>query len=150
MPTKRAIKIELNAKEEALVHYEMEWGRNPSIRRQSKILYFANQGAGTLKELCKKTGHDSKTVTRMLELYQTMGVEAIYKCSRGKRINHLEAISDELEAYFEENPPTDVPDAVRKIKEHFHINITATPVRYWLKAKAIHVKSQEVFRQKQT
>ncbi len=31
MPIKRKIKIELNSKEDALVHYEMEWGRNDSI-----------------------------------------------------------------------------------------------------------------------
>ena len=29
-----------------------------------------------------------------------MGINAIYQCKRGKRINHLEQISDELEAYF--------------------------------------------------
>ena len=72
-----------------------------------------------------------------------MGTDAIYQCKRGKRIHHLEQISDELEAYFDENPPKDVPDAVRKIKENFGIPITATPVRYWLKAKAIHTKSQK-------
>lgn len=57
-----------------------------------------------------------------------MGTDAIYQCKRGKRIHHLEQISDELEAYFDENPPKDVPDAVRKIKENFGIPITATPV----------------------
>ncbi|MDE7120610.1 MAG: MarR family transcriptional regulator [Oscillospiraceae bacterium] len=93
MPKKRAIKIELRAKDEALVHYEMEWGRNESIRRQAAILYYANQGTATQKELCEKTGHDHKTVNRILELYQTSGVQAVYQCSRGKRINHLEQIS---------------------------------------------------------
>ena len=150
MPVKRKIKIELNKKEEALVHYEMEWGRNDSIKRQAKILYYANQGAETMKELCEKTGHDAKTIDRILKLYQTVGTDAIYQCKRGKRINHLEQISDELEAYFNENPPSDVPDAVRKIKEKFNIEITATPVRKWLKAKAIHTKSQKVYHQKQT
>ena len=46
MPKKREIKIELNAKEEALVHYEMEWGNLPPLKKkQAKILYYANQGA---------------------------------------------------------------------------------------------------------
>ena len=138
MGTKRKVKIELNAKEEALVHYESEWGRNESIKRAARILHCANIGTETMRELCEKTGYDFETVSRMLKLYQTMGVDAIYQCRRGKRINHLEQISD-----------TDVPDAVRKIKEHFGINITATPVRYWLKAKAIRIKSQRAYRQKQ-
>ncbi len=150
MPTKRKIKIELNKKEEAIVHYEMECGRNDSIKRQAKILYYANQGTETLKELCEKTGHDTKTIDRILKLYQTKGVDAVYQCKRGKRINHLEQISDELEAYFNENPPTDVPDAVKKIHEKFNIKITATPVRKWLKAKAIRTKSQKAYLQKPT
>ena len=53
------------------------------------------------------------------------------------------------EAYFDENPPHDVPDAVRKIHEKFNLNITETPVRYWLKAKAIRTKSQEAYQRKQ-
>ena len=145
MLKKREIKLELTNKEAALVHYEMEFGRNDSIKRQAKILHFANQGTETLKELCVKTGHDKKTVNRVLDLFCTMGTDAIYKCQRGKRINHLEQISDELEAYFDENPPTDVPDAVRKIKEKFNLNITATPVRNWLKANDIRTKNQKAF-----
>ena len=96
MGTKRKVKIELNAKEEALVHYESEWGRNESIKRAARILHYANIGTETMRELCEKTGYDFETVSRMLKLYQTMGVDAIYQCRRGKRINHLEQISDEL------------------------------------------------------
>ena len=128
MPRKREIKIELNAKEEALVHYEMEWGRNRSIRKQAKILYYANQGAASMKELCERTGCDPKTNNRMLKLYETMGVNAIYQCKRGKRINHLDQISDELEAYFHENPPSSSTEAVRIIREKFHIQIILLPV----------------------
>mgnify|MGYP006926052329 FL=1 len=36
MPKKRKIEIELTAKEEAFVHYEMEFGRNESIKRQDR------------------------------------------------------------------------------------------------------------------
>ena len=57
MPKKRKIEIELTAKEEAFVHYEMEFRRNESIKRQTQILYYANQGADTIAELCWRTGH---------------------------------------------------------------------------------------------
>ena len=115
MGSKRKINIQLNKKEAALIHYEMEFGRNETIKKQARILYYANQGADTLTELCEKTGNCYRTVNRMLKLYETMGAKAIYQCIRGKRINHLEQIADELEAYFDKNPPNDVPDAVRKI-----------------------------------
>lgn len=150
MGMKRKIKIQLSPKEATLVHYEMEFGRNETIKRQARILYYANQGAETITELCGKTGNCFRMVDRMLKLYETKGAEAIYQCRRGKRINHLEQIAEELEAYFDQNPPNDVPDAVRKILEKFKIEITATPVRKWLKAKAIRTKSQKVYRQKQT
>lgn len=150
MGAKRKINVKLDAKAAALVHYEMEFGRNETIKKQARILYYANEGTDTVTELCEKTGCCYRAVDRMLKLYETMGKDAIYQCARGKRINHLEQIADELEAYFDKNPPNSVPDAVRKIKEHFGINITDTPVRYWLKAKAIRTKSQKAYRQKQT
>lgn len=150
MGTKCKINIQLNQKEYALVHYEMEFGRNKTIKNQAKVLYYAHQGTDTITELCKKTENCYRTVTQILKLYETMETDAIYQCKRGKRIHHLEQISDELEAYFDENPLKDVPDAVRKIKENFGIPITATPVRYWLKAKAIRTKSQKAYLQKQT
>ena len=150
MPTKRKIKIELTSKEYALVQYEREWGRNASIRRTANILYYASIGCGMLKELCEKTGNDKNTVKRVLGLYETMGVEAMYKCQRGKRPSRLDAISDELEEYFDKNPPSDAPNAVRMIKERFGIVIAVTPVKNWLKAKAIHTKKQKVYLQKQT
>ena len=55
MPKKRKIEIELTAKEEAFIHYEMEFGRNESIKRQAQILYYANQGADTIAEFCRRT-----------------------------------------------------------------------------------------------
>ena len=92
MAVKQKIKIELSEKEKALVHYESEWGRNETIKRQSRILYYANMGTESITELCQKTGYNYETIIRVLKLYQTMGIDAIYQCKRGKRINHLEQI----------------------------------------------------------
>ena len=54
MGTKCKINIQLNQKEYALVHYEMEFGRNKAIKNQAKILYYAHYGTDTITELCKK------------------------------------------------------------------------------------------------
>lgn len=54
MGTKCKINIQLNQKEYALVHYEMEFGRNKTIKNQAKVLYYAHQGTDTITELCKK------------------------------------------------------------------------------------------------
>ena len=45
MGTKIKIKIQLAQKDEALVHYEMEFGKNETIKKQARILYYASQGA---------------------------------------------------------------------------------------------------------
>lgn len=150
MPIKRKIKIELSTKEAALVQYEKECGRNASIRRQANILYYAGIGCEMMKELCEKTGNDKNTIERIIKLYETMGVDAIYVCQRGRRPSRLDPISDELEYYFDKNPPSDAPEAVRVIRERFGINITVTPVKNWLKAKAIRTEKQKAYLQKQT
>ncbi|MFR6399287.1 helix-turn-helix domain-containing protein [Ruminococcus sp.] len=121
MGTKCKINIQLNQKEYALVHYEMEFGRNKTIKNQAKVLYYAHQGTDTITELCKKTENCYRTVTRILKLYEAMGTDAIYQCKRGKRIHHLEQISDELEAYFDENPLKDVPDIVGAKRENLYL-----------------------------
>ena len=133
MPTKKAIKIALTEKEEALLHYESYFGKNASVKKHARILYEAGQGAESRTELCKRADAGKAAVNRILEKYTVYGVETVYQCSHGKRRNHLDEIGEELEMYFDENPPESVPDAVQKIKEHFGVVITETPVRIWLK-----------------
>ena len=43
MPTKKAIKIALTEKEEALLHYESYFGKNASVKTHARILYEAGQ-----------------------------------------------------------------------------------------------------------
>ena len=114
-----------------------------------EILYEAGQGAESLTELCKRAGAGKVAVSRLLEKYTIYGTEAIYQCSRGKRRNHLDETGEELEMYFDKNPPESVPDAVQKIKEHFGIVITETPVRIWLKKRNIVTGNQKAYREKQ-
>ena len=149
MPTKKAIKIALTEKEEALLHYESYFGKNASVKKHARILYEAGQGAESRTELCKRADAGKAAVNRILEKYTVYGVEAVYQCSHGKRRNHLDEIGEELEMYFDENPPESVPDAVQKIKEHFGVVITETPVRIWLKKRNIVTGSQKVYQEKQ-
>lgn len=75
-----------------------------------------------------------------------MGTDAVYQCKRGN--------ASIIWSRF----PTNWKYISMKIRHHmfrmqgekFNIEITATPVRKWLKAKAIRTKSQKAYRQKQT
>ena len=111
----------------------MRWNLDKIIRLKIKQKFYIMliMELTQSQNYVKKTENCYRIVARILKLYEAMGTDAIYQCKHGKRIHHLEQISDELEAYFDENPPKDVPDAVRKIKENFGIPITTTPVRYW-------------------
>ena len=104
----------------------------------------AGQGAESRTELCKRADAGKAAVNRILKKYSVYGVETVYQCSHGKRRNHLDEIGEELEMYFDENPPESVPDAVQKIKEHFGVMITETPVRIWLKKKYRYRKSKSI------
>lgn len=55
MVKKRTIKIELSEEEEALVYYERICGRNESIKKHAKVLYYANRGTTSLREWKKKS-----------------------------------------------------------------------------------------------
>ena len=78
MRTKCKINIQLNQKEYTLVHYEMKFERNKTIKNQAKILYYAHQGTDTITKLCKKTENCYRIVSQILKLYETMGTDAIY------------------------------------------------------------------------
>ncbi|GEM_PF-2000902 len=101
MPKKIEMKIELTEKEEALLHYEIFFGKNASVKKHARILYEAGRGAESLTELCKRADAGKAAVSRLMKKYTEYGVKAIYQCSRGKRRNHLDEIGEELEAYFD-------------------------------------------------
>ena len=54
MGTKCKINIQLNQKEYALVHYEMEFGRNKTIKNQAKVLYMLTRELTQSQNYVKK------------------------------------------------------------------------------------------------
>jgi|GEM_PF-897915 len=150
MPKYKPIKIKLNEQEDAEVYYQKVCGKNETIRRHARILYYAGQGAGSMKELCVKADCDYGTARLLLERYEKDGIKAIYQCARGKRPNQLDAYGKEIEEELDRNPAKSVPEIIVMLKEKFGITITATPVRNWLKKRGIVTDKQKRCRQKQT
>ena len=52
MPKYKPIKIELNEQEDAEVYYQKVCGKNETVRRHARILYYAGQGTSSMNELC--------------------------------------------------------------------------------------------------
>ena len=89
-------------------------------------------------------------MNRILEKYTVYGVETVYQCSHGKRRNHLDEIGEELEMYFDENPPESVPDAVQKNKRTFwSCDYRNTGQNLVKKKRNIVTGSQKVYQEKQ-
>ena len=124
-------------------------GRNETIRKKAKVIYFASKGAERIKELHETTNINRDFISRTINRYEKIGIECIYECKRGIKVSKLDKIEAELLKDFEASPPCSIPEAVSYIKEHYGIEITNTPVRYWLRKRGFVISSQEQFQQKQ-
>lgn len=134
--SKVPIKIELSAKEDAIIYYEKTMGSNITIQKRATVLYYASKGAESITELHKSCGYTRVFIRATLNGYWEKGIEYIYECSRGIKQSALDSIENELLEEFEKNPPSSIPEAVSRIKEKFGIALTDTPVRYWLRKRA--------------
>ena len=147
---KKEIKIELTEKEDAQIYAEKTLGRNKTIQKRAKVIYYASKGAESIKELSEITGINRFYVSQTLNGYKEKGIGYIYECSRGKKQSILDTIESELLEDFAKNSPSSIPEAVSRISKDYGIRITDTPVRYWLKKRGFVISSQDRFRQKQT
>jgi|GEM_PF-1039768 len=66
MPKYKPIRIKLNEREDAEVYYQKVCGKNKTVRRDARILYYAGQGIASMKELCQKAECDYGTVRLLL------------------------------------------------------------------------------------
>lgn len=147
---KKEIKIELTEKEDAQIYAEKTLGRNKTIQKRAKVIYYASKGAESIKELSEITGINRFYVSQTLNGYKEKGIGYIYECSRGKKQSILDTIESKLLEDFAKNSPSSIPEAVSRISKDYGIRITDTPVRYWLKKRGFVILSQDRFRQKQT
>ena len=146
MPRRIEIKIELSEKEAAKVMYEMLWNEKTAIVKRAKILHYANIGTKSLTELCNLSDCKQVAVKNVLRLFENNGIEVMYDVSRGKKKSRLDDFEQEIEEYFDKNPPRSICEAIKMIKEKFGITITETPLRNWLKKSNLLTENQKVYR----
>lgn len=146
---KKAIKIELSKKEDAIIYYEKTLGKNITIQKRAAVLYYASKGAESITELHNSCGCTRVFVRNTLNGYIEKGIDYIYECSRGIKKSILDSIESELLEEFEKNPPSSISEAVSRIKEKFGITLTETPVRYWLIKRGFVTSNQSQYRRRQ-
>ena len=116
MPKYKPIKIKLNEQEDAEVYYQKVCGKNETVRRHARILYYAGQGTASMKELCQKAECDYGTAHLLLERYEKDGIMAMYQCKRGKRPCQLDEYEKEIEEELDKHLAKSVPEIIVKKK----------------------------------
>lgn len=95
MMAKKAIKIELNQNDDALLYVEKMLERNKTIQKRAKVIYYASKSAQSIKDLSEITGINRDYIHRTLDGYAEKGIDYIYECSRGKKKSRLHTIESE-------------------------------------------------------
>ena len=75
--SKVPIKIELSAKEDAIIYYEKTMGSNITIQKRATVLYYASKGAESITELHKSCGYTRVFIRATLNGYWEKGIEYI-------------------------------------------------------------------------
>lgn len=105
---------------------------NPRVQRRMEMLWLKCNGE-THERIAKLAGVDRRTVQRLLDLFETEGLEAVYSFGEKGRANGLAPHREPVEAAFRELPPRTVADACDRIEQLTGVRRSRTQVRLFLR-----------------
>ena len=143
MARKKPIKLNLTSEEQQTVYNEMLNGKNQTLRRRAKIIYYASLGADGITDLVTITGEERHVIKRALKIYDDRGINCIYKRENNGNTSVLDTIESELIKDFTDNPPSTFTEAITRIKADYNISITRLPLARWLNRRGIYLQSQK-------
>ena len=127
------IKIEFTEEEAQALNYERYHHPNPRVQRRMEALWLKSQNVSH-KDICCLTGISPNTLCSYLRKYQEYGIEGLKKLNFYQPQSQLRQHVTTIEAYFRENPPASVKEAMAKIEELTGIRISENRVREFLKS----------------
>jgi transposase len=151
------IRIDFNQAEIQLLKKEKDKNPNPKIRRRVEVVYLKSKGLQH-KQIQDITGFSPTQVTKLLNLYQMGGLEAIKTLHYQGQPSKLHHFKDELKSSFEKKPFATLKEAKARIAEISGISLSLTQVKEFLdkmgikrrKVKQIpdkvHIQKQEAFK----
>ena len=84
---------------------------NPRVQRRMEMLWLKCNGE-THERIAKLAGVDRRTVQRLLDLFETGGLESVYNFGEKGRANGLAPHREPVEAAFRELPPRTVDRSI--------------------------------------
>ena len=151
------IRIEFNPTEIQLLKQEKDENTNPKIRRRVEVVYLKSKGLQH-KDIHDITGFSHTQITKLLNLYQMGGLQAIKTLHYQGQLSKLHPFKDELKSSFEKKPFATLKEAKARIAEISGIGLSLTQVKEFLdkmgikrrKVKQIpdkvHIQKQEAFK----
>jgi len=127
------IKIEFTEAEKKALSYERYHHPHPRVQRKMEALWLKSQ-AIQHQEICRLTGISKPTLCSYLKDYKDGGIEKL------KEINFFQPQSDlvehtqTIEAYFQDNPPSCIKEAMASIEELTKIKRSETQIRHYLES----------------
>jgi hypothetical protein len=105
---------------------------HPRVMQKYDALRLKDCGA-TNQLICNVLGICNNTPLSIFKQYNGGGLEKIQEINFYHPRSELEAFSEKIEKYFEENPPRSIPEAAAKIEELTGIKRGETQIRKFLK-----------------
>lgn len=151
------IRIDFSQAEIQLLKKEKEENPNPKIRKRVEVVYLKSKGLRH-KEIQNITEFSHTQITKLLNLYQRGGLEAVKTLHYQGQPSKLHPFKDELKSSFEEKPVATLKEAKARIAEISGITLSLTQVKEFLdkigikrrKVKQIpdkvHIEKQEAFK----
>ena len=145
---KKPIKINVTKEEQEIIYHERMYGKNKTLRRRAKILYYASLGKESIQALVDVTNVERKVIVRALKKFDEEGIECLFKIKGREGYSLvLDTIEAELIEDFKNDMPNSFSEAMKRIKETYNISITRVPLTKWLNNRGIFLPSQKIHTQ---
>lgn len=105
---------------------------NPRVQRRMEMLWLKCNGE-THERIAMLAGVNRRTVQRLLDVFETGGLEAVRNFGEKGRVNELVPYREPVEAAFRERPPRTVAEACDRIEQLTGVRRKPTQVRQFLR-----------------
>jgi len=125
------IQIEFTEAEKEALHYERFHHPHPRVQQKMEALWLKSQGLPH-HQITTLAGISENTLRSYLQEYVEGGLEQLKKVNFYRPESELMQHQTTVEAYFRENPPATINEAVAEIEELTGIKRSPTQVRLFL------------------
>lgn len=125
-------RISFNEAEKEVLKRERYYHPHSQVRRKMEAIWLKSQELPHA-EICRLAGISEPTLCSYLKQYQAGGVEQLKQLNFYQPESKLLKHREKIEAYFRENPPATIKEAMAKIEELTELKRSETQIREFLK-----------------